>query len=279
MAGKGKRGRPSKGPGHQEEFMILERRMRIARLYCQGKTLLEISQEVDISLPTVSKDLQAVRRFWLSNIAVDMDERVAELLAKNDVLEKEAWEGWQRSCQDAETISRVREKGIKILPPSKKGKPPTSKMMVTAEKLEKVTKGQAGDPRFLSIIGECIDRRAKYLGVDDNTQQVNNVYLDFSSLLPKEHSTTTTDIIEQRIANAGEIENAGLNQHQHQQPISGPANVIPQTDQQPTAQQIIENGHPCDQSHNQPHDRLPIGLKELLHVDEEDEIEEGVEEE
>lgn len=265
MAGKGKRGRPSKGPGHQEEFMILERRMRIARLYCQGKTLLEISQEVDISLPTVSKDLQAVRRFWLSNIAVDMDERVAELLAKNDTLEKEAWEGWQRSCQDAETISRVREKGIKILPPKQKGKPPTSKMMVTAEKLEKVTKGQAGDPRFLSIIGECIDRRAKYLGVDDNTQQVNQIYLDFGSLLPK-GQTNPVDIIEQRIANVG---NQEVIEHNSQPNTTSTTN-------QPTGQ-VSENGH--QYPHGQSPNQLPNGLKELLRLDEEEEEEGSIEQE
>lgn len=222
-----KKGRPAKS----DEYKLLERRTRIARMYCEGNTILEIAKSEDMSISAVGRDLQAIRLFWLSSIVTDMDQKVADLLGRNDHIEATAWRAWERSCKNAETITRSRDKGIKILPPKKKGRPPTAKMVVTAEKLEKVTKGQAGDPRFLQIIGDCLDRRAKYLGIDEGDRNTTNVYLDFSSLLKEQkQNIDPTDIVEQRIQEAKQ--------------------GTPQIGLKELAEQTESNGHTESNSHN-----------------------------
>ena len=80
----------------------------------------------------------------------DFDEARAQELAKVDLLELEYWQAWQRSCQDAETETlRQRQ--------TTDGK---------VNDFSKVTKGQAGDKRFLDGVQWCIERRCKILGID-----------------------------------------------------------------------------------------------------------------
>jgi hypothetical protein len=61
-------------------------------------------------------------------------------------------------CKDAETMEVTgTSQGGKSMP----------------DKVKKVTKGQAGDPRFLAIIQECGKRRCEILGLDAPKQQVH----------------------------------------------------------------------------------------------------------
>lgn len=192
-----KKGRPAKS----DQYKVLQLRMRIADSYCKGKTLIEIAKEEETCVSVISKHLKAIRLFWLSHIAQSFDERMSDTLMRIDKLETAAWEGWERSCKDAETVKLVTEKGIRVQPSRERGRAPTAKLVPIREALEKYTKGQAGDPRFLTVIGECIDRRSRILKVTED-QPINNVYLDFSSLLPKE-STKVVDVIEHKIAEVG----------------------------------------------------------------------------
>jgi hypothetical protein len=119
----------------------------MADLYLQGWLQVDIAQELGINQSTVSRDLKALHKEWLHSALLDYDEAKAQELAKIDRLEREYWRAWERSCEDAETI---RQEG-----------PPAG-----PEKLVTTAKGQAGDPRFLTGVQWCIEKRCKVLGLD-----------------------------------------------------------------------------------------------------------------
>lgn len=116
---------------------------------------MEIAAELDISQATVSKDLKVLQKEWQEARINDIDERKRQELAKIDNLELEHWEGWRRSQQDAEVQT------VKML-----GKESPDKMEKTRR-----TEGQVGDPRFLTGIQWCINKRCELLGLDAPKRQ------------------------------------------------------------------------------------------------------------
>jgi hypothetical protein len=141
-------------------------RRRVADLYLQGWIQADIADEVGVSQATVCRDLQALQASWLDSALTDFNEAKAQELAKVDRLEREYWQAWQRSCENAETL---RQEGDPKQPPTK---------------VVKTSKGQAGDPRFLQGVQWCIERRCKILGIDApqkidvNMAQLNNDQLE-----------------------------------------------------------------------------------------------------
>jgi hypothetical protein len=130
-------------------------RRRIADLYLQGWIQSAIGEELKLAQSTISRDLRALYKQWQESALVDFDKAKAEELAKVDRLEREYWAAWRRSCEDAET---VKQRGVES--GDKKSK-----------EAVKITKGQAGDPRFLAGVQWCIERRCKILGLDAPEQK------------------------------------------------------------------------------------------------------------
>jgi len=122
-------------------------RKKIGELYLRGWLQADIAQVLKLNQSTISRDLKALHREWLASALADFSKAKAQELAKIDDLEREYWRAWERSCEDAET---VRKEG-------------TTKVL---DKIVKTAKGQAGDPRFLSGVQWCIERRCKILGID-----------------------------------------------------------------------------------------------------------------
>lgn len=135
---------------------IARDRRRAADLYLQGWLQADIAADLGIDQSTISRDLKALQSEWLESALINFNEAKAQELAKVDRLEREYWEAWARSCEDAET---VRQEG------SRKGKG-TSGKLPPVDKIVKTSKGQAGDPRFLQGVQWCIDKRCKILGID-----------------------------------------------------------------------------------------------------------------
>lgn len=130
-------------------------RAETARLYCQGWLQSEIAEEMGVDQSVISDDLKAIKAEWLASSVRDFDEARAQELAKVDHLELTYWAAWQRSCEDAETVvKKVKGDGDK--------------------ELQQTTKGQAGDPRFLSGVQWCIERRCKLLGLDAPERRPND---------------------------------------------------------------------------------------------------------
>jgi hypothetical protein len=125
-------------------------RRRVADLYLKGWIQADIAEEVGLNQGTVSRDLKALHKEWLASALVDIDEAKSRELAKIDKLEREYWQAWERSQEDAETVT----------------KKATETGGVERKEGAIVTKGQAGDPRFLAGVQWCIERRCKILGID-----------------------------------------------------------------------------------------------------------------
>jgi DNA-binding CsgD family transcriptional regulator len=165
------------------------RRKEISNLYVQGKTQEEIAHKLNIAVGTVCTDLKEIREVWITQARDDFATRLAHELAKIDRLEEVSWEAWFRSCEDAQTVTKNREYGKKPAPPEHdpKNRPmgkrvvaePIPEMVVTKKNVQVVTKGQAGDPRFLSQIQACIDMRLRVIGAYKQAEtiggKVNNV--------------------------------------------------------------------------------------------------------
>jgi len=141
--------------GRRRELAELRRdRRRIATLYLRGKLQTEIAEELGINQSTVSRDLKALQKEWLEDTKIDFDKAKAREIAKIDNLERIYHVAWIRSCEDAETI---RKKKAEVAGVERK------EIVTTA-------KGQVGDPRFLTGVQWCIERRCKVLGIDAPTK-------------------------------------------------------------------------------------------------------------
>ena len=128
-------------------------RQMVARLSLEGLSTHKIAEKMNVSQRTVCRDLDVIRREWRERSVEMLDEVKARELAKLDRIEAEAWEAYWRTTTNKE--KRVVERR-----PGPKGGDYT--------KIE--TEGQAGDPRFLKIILDCQERRAKILGTDAPTK-------------------------------------------------------------------------------------------------------------
>jgi len=146
-------------------------RREISRLYLQGMYQADIAERLGLSQPTVSRDIQALIDEWKIERVYDINEAKARELAKVDNLELEYWEAWHRSQQNA-------EKEIK------KGKGITKDGKVASQEIQRVSEGQTGDPRFLSGIQWCIERRCLILGVD-SPKKMEHSGKDGEPLMPK----------------------------------------------------------------------------------------------
>jgi hypothetical protein len=151
---------------------IAERRLRITRLYCEGKGIYEIAALEGVHASTISRDLAAIREEWKETRHGLLDARVAVELAKIDNLEAVAWEAWHRSCEDTQTHKSRRVKGktaievVEVIDEKGKTKERRSVQLPDIDTAEMVRKRQSGNPAFLERVSWCINRRCELLGLD-----------------------------------------------------------------------------------------------------------------
>lgn len=129
-----------------QQLSLLERRKSVAKRYLQGQTQWEIARAFEVDQKTISNDLKAIRREWLQDAVLAHGEWTARELAKIDEVERNAWLAWTKSQENAETLRARINDGRQIS--------------------EKISRGQAGDARFLEVILKCIQRRCELLGLD-----------------------------------------------------------------------------------------------------------------
>jgi predicted XRE-type DNA-binding protein len=134
---------------------------RVTDLHCRGLSQRAIAEQLQVSQPQIAYDMKRLQKRWQESAQEKLERYKAEQLARIDHVERIAWEAWERSCQDAETTSVKLVEGRT----DKQGQP-LPDLRTSAQ----VTKGQAGDPRFLERVGWCIERRCKILGLDAPTK-------------------------------------------------------------------------------------------------------------
>jgi hypothetical protein len=129
---------------------------RVADLHCRGLSQRAIAEQLQVSQPQIAYDMKRLQQRWQASALAKLERYKAEQLARIEHLEAEAWKAWDRSCQDGETASTSLVQGR------------TTKDGVSLPDLRtsgKVTKGQAGDPRFLERVGACIQERCRLFGL------------------------------------------------------------------------------------------------------------------
>lgn len=140
----------------------------MAKLMVRGYTYRQMKEEIDlqqggsISLGTISKFARELIQEWRDSRAEDVkDIKEAELQALNEVI-KEGWEAWERSKDTYTRKSAVRssKEGTDPRNPSAEG----DQASVTQRQEEVV---QFGDPRYLNIVNEALDKRRKLLGANE----------------------------------------------------------------------------------------------------------------
>jgi hypothetical protein len=149
------------GSGTQVKAMTEARRMRVSELYLSGMRMSEIANVLTPEFPqrsgkpiafqTISTDIKKLRAQWRAAGVVNMNTKIEMELAKLDQMEQEAWIAWER------TIGKIKVRT------TKSGGPNAGE---TTERVER----SAGDPRFLSIIGDCVKKRCELLGLNAPTQ-------------------------------------------------------------------------------------------------------------
>ena len=125
-----------------------ERLEAVVKLWLTGKSYIEISKKLGVSTDSLYKDMQLARRIWRSRNNRAAEALVAEEVAKLDRIEQAAWDGWEKSQQDAVEVAE--DVGAD-------GKKSTSKK----------TKGQAGAAQFLTVALECVNKRCKMLKIGE----------------------------------------------------------------------------------------------------------------
>jgi hypothetical protein len=126
---------------------------KIALLLLKGKTQREIAQAIGISRELVKYDVAELRSRWKDSALHNFDESKQLELEKANLVEREAWKGWELSLRDAEkrTVERA---GTEDGP--------------VRTRVEQ--QGQCGNPRFLETALRCVERRCKILGLDAPTK-------------------------------------------------------------------------------------------------------------
>jgi hypothetical protein len=142
------------------ELRVESRRLKAAELYLRGTTsLTRIAAELGVHKSQISRDFKIIKARWRDQYTADLNTAKQRELAKLDGLEATAWQAWERSCQDAETLHSGVLKGRT----NKDGKP-----LPDVQKSYKTVHGQTGDARFLELVHSCIAQRCKILGLMPN---------------------------------------------------------------------------------------------------------------
>ncbi len=131
----------------------------IARERTRGRSLLDIvsmiradiTRPYELSLSQVRADYLKVVAMWRENAQDYVQAGKARIVAELDAVIVEAWDSFEKSKAER-TLRRVKRKsGV------------TGDAGGTEQTVQ--TEVQNGDPRFLEVITNCVDKKAKVLGV------------------------------------------------------------------------------------------------------------------
>jgi hypothetical protein len=131
---------------------IANRRQKAGEMYLRGRTQNEIALELRVGQPCISKDLAFLRKEWLQSALMDFNEAKSRELARIDVLEREAWEVYEKSKE--EKIKRLAETR-------------TGGKYGDMSRTQKIAEETHGDPRWLDKVQWCIEQRLRIFGIYD----------------------------------------------------------------------------------------------------------------
>ena len=136
---------------------VLVDRQKIAQLYVRGCSMREIGLELNLSATMVHREVSQIREEWKAAYIHEWGEMLLMELARLDELESTYWKAWERSQDD-----QRRHQAFHV---DQDGNP-------VADRLDLVTGGSAGDPRFLAGVQWCIEKRCRLLRLEPASQEI-----------------------------------------------------------------------------------------------------------
>lgn len=149
-----------------EEAMLAARRRRVAELYLKAMPMWEIAQQLNVSAPTISRDLKALIQEWREGALFDFTDAKAKELAKLDRLEREYWDAWEKSKKEHTATTAEKTESQVVV----QGQP-----LPAPAKLKASTKKEdrEGNPAYLAGVQWCITKRAEILGINSPISTAN----------------------------------------------------------------------------------------------------------
>lgn len=130
----------------------------------------------DLTRQMIGYDLDEIRKGWRGSALFDFNEAKGRELAKIDRVEQVAWAAWEGTLgfRDKEIRQAIDiEVTVTETPPEGFNDDDYPRRWLKTAKVPGVKKthkkervGLLGDPRYLLIINQCIERRCKILGFD-----------------------------------------------------------------------------------------------------------------
>lgn len=131
----------------QRKLQIEQRRRQVAELTLKGLRQSDIAAQLAVGQATVSADLKRIRAAWRDSGLRDFDAAISEQLEALALVEREAWEAWERSKRPSHTAV--------IQGPADE------------QQTRQTLKHRDGDPRFLEQVQKCLARSRELLGLGD----------------------------------------------------------------------------------------------------------------
>jgi len=145
------RGRGGKD-GHEPRMRIQTREMRALELSVQGSTQRQISEELGVSQPAVSKMLSRLEERFAREVVATLDRHRAKQTMRLEHHYSESMRAWTESKQDS-TVRRQR-----------KGQDATGRAGPSVAEL--IVENQHGDPRYLEQARKALNDIRKVWGID-----------------------------------------------------------------------------------------------------------------
>ena len=115
-----------------------------------------------LSASTIARDKEKNLEYFREKALIPTTESVNRQLLRIGLIEREAWEAWERSKEPLLEVREIQKIREWIEETDDDQKIEHSKMVL--EVIDTLKKDQVGELRFLEILGKMIDRRAKLEG-------------------------------------------------------------------------------------------------------------------
>ncbi|MCC7334431.1 MAG: helix-turn-helix domain-containing protein [Pirellulaceae bacterium] len=154
-------GRQRKRIGDKATALLADQRREriesVIKLYLKGKSVMEIAKAYGLDRQAIYRDLRVARKIWHKRNDRAADALIAEEVAKLDRIESELWDQWERSKEDQTQRYSERDGTGGV---TKKGKR---------------VKGQCGDPRYMQLAMQCVDKRCRLMKIGEYSTEETGV--------------------------------------------------------------------------------------------------------
>jgi len=137
---------------------VQKRQEKVAELYASGWPQSKIASELKVSQQLISLDLKSLRAAWAENSMWSMNEAVGQQLGKLDLVEMRAWESFEISMKG----------------PPRAVKDDAGNPTGEFEPWESLPSLFPGDPKYLEIVKDCVEKRCKIFGIGKEDKVQNN---------------------------------------------------------------------------------------------------------